>query len=51
MSNIDTERLESFHLVPVSTQQVGSNVGKKPKTTGKGETETNVVEEPRLSAQ
>lgn len=36
MSNIDTERLESFHLVPVSTQQVGSNVGKKtPKQQGK----------------
>lgn len=46
MPSTDTERLESFHLVPVSTQQMGSNVKKKPQTTRKGGTETNGVEEP-----
>jgi len=40
MPSVDTEMLESFHLVPVSTQPVGSNVGKKEGT------EINVVEEP-----
>lgn len=34
MPSMDTERLESFHLAPVSTQEVGSNVEKKKP--GKG---------------
>lgn len=29
MASMDTERLESFHLLPVSTQQVGSNTDKR----------------------
>lgn len=33
MSNI--ERLESFHLVPVSAQETGSNVEKNPQKQGK----------------
>lgn len=34
MPTTDTERLKSFHLVPVSIQQAGSNVDKKPGKEG-----------------